>query len=67
MIRSLEPIEHRPVYKRIDLHPVRAKELPEPTNALQELLRSTEADRIWAITRQTAEGCNQPAAEGTGQ
>jgi hypothetical protein len=60
---SVEPIAHRPVYKRIELHPVRAKELPEPVNALQELLRDAEAERIWQITRQTAMGTNQPAGE----
>jgi hypothetical protein len=49
-----------PVYKRIELRPVRVRELPEPVNARAERIRSAEADRIWAITRQTAEGCNQP-------
>jgi hypothetical protein len=57
---SIEPIAHMPVYKRIELRPVRVRELPEPVNARAERIRSAEADRIWAITRQTAEGCNQP-------
>lgn len=57
---SIEPIAHMPVYKRIELRPVRVREPPEPVNARAERIRSAEADRIWAITRQTAEGCNQP-------
>lgn len=28
--------------------------LPEPVNVLAERVRSAEADRIWAITKQTA-------------
>jgi hypothetical protein len=57
---SIEPIAHMPVYKRIELRPVRVREPPEPVNARAERIRSAEADRIWTITRQTAEGCNQP-------
>lgn len=61
--RDITPIEHRPVYKRIETRPVRVAELPEPRNALQELLCDAEAERIWQITRQTAMGTNQPAGE----
>jgi hypothetical protein len=57
---SIEPCDHVPVYKRIELRPVRRPEPPEPVNARAERIRSAEADRIWAITKQTAEGCNQP-------
>ena len=58
---SIEPIAHVPVYKPIEKRPVRKPDPPEPANARAERVRSAEADRIWAITRQTAEGCNEPA------
>ena len=57
---TIEPRGHVPVYKRIETDPVRAPEPPEPVNARAERVRRAEADRIWAITKQTAEGCNQP-------
>jgi hypothetical protein len=57
---SIEPCGHVPVYKPIEMRPVRTPEPPAPVNARAERIRSAEADRIWAITRQTAEGCNQP-------
>jgi hypothetical protein len=59
-LASLEPIAHEPVYKRIEIGPARIREPPEPVNARAQWARSAEADRIWAITKQTAEGCNQP-------
>jgi hypothetical protein len=58
---KFDVIAHVPVYKRIEIGPVRVRELPEePTNPRAEHIRRAEADRIWAIIRQTAEGCNQP-------
>lgn len=56
----IEPCGHVPIYKPIDIHPVRTPEPPEPVNAHAERARRADADRIWAITKQTAEGCNQP-------
>jgi hypothetical protein len=57
---SIEPVDHITPYKRIELHPMRKPELPDPANPRAEHIRRAEADRIWAITKQTAEGCNQP-------
>jgi hypothetical protein len=57
---SIEPCGHVPVYKPIEMWPVRTPVPPEPVNARAERIRSAEADRIWGITKQTAEGCNQP-------
>ena len=62
---TIEPIAHVPVYRRIELRPVRVRVPPEPVNARAEHIRRAEADRIWAITRQTAEGCNPPKKHGT--
>jgi hypothetical protein len=57
---SIEPCGHVPIYKPIEMRPVRTPEPPEPVNARAERIRSAEADRIWAIIRHTAQGCNQP-------
>lgn len=57
---NIDVIGHVPVYKRIELRPVRVSQPPEPVNARAEHIRRAEADRIWAITRQTAQGCNEP-------
>ncbi len=60
MFSEVDVIVHVPVYKRIELRPVRASQPPEPVNARAEHIRRAEADRIWGFIRQTAEGCNQP-------
>jgi hypothetical protein len=57
---SIDVIDHITPDKPIELHPVRKPEPPAPTNPRAEHIRRAEADRIWAITRQIAEGCNQP-------
>jgi hypothetical protein len=62
--RNAEPIEHRQVYKPINLHLVRRPpEAADPVDLLGEALRRTKAERIWKITKQTAEGCNAPSVE----
>jgi hypothetical protein len=51
---------HRPIYQRIGRR--------EPARPLQEFLTDqmsyspAEADRIWRLVRQCAEGCNQVVA-----
>lgn len=62
---NFDVVAHVPPYKRIELHPVRKPEPLEPVNPRAEHTRRAEADRIWAITRQTAEGCNPPKKHGT--
>jgi hypothetical protein len=57
---NFDVIAHVSVYKRIELRPVRVSQPQEPANPRAEHIRRAEADRIWAITRQTAEGCNEP-------
>jgi hypothetical protein len=62
MKRAVEPIGHIPVYKPIDFRPVRKPSEPAgPVDLLTEALRRMKAERIWQITRQTAEGCNAPS------
>lgn len=51
-------ISHRPIYARI------GRDEPAVTNQrdLPNLVSysPTEADRVWKLLRQSAEGCNQP-------
>jgi hypothetical protein len=68
---GLEPVDHDPVYKRIEIgRPVRPIETASTRtlgeaifDAFQEAQAQEEFDRIWKITRQTAEGCNQPTRQ----
>ena len=60
--RNAEPItkEHRPVYRRIEIGQ-RRYEPPAIVEAISPYISVAEQDRVWTITRQTAEGCNQPS------
>jgi len=40
--------------------------IADPVNPRAEHIRRAEADRIWAITKQTAVGCNQPTKRRAG-
>lgn len=64
---SAQPIGHVPPYKRIDLWGPRPPTqifdpLSDETKAVLRGVQLREADRMWVITRQVAEGCNQPPA-----
>lgn len=63
---STKPIGHVPPYKRVDLWGPRPRtEIVDPISdeikAVVRRVQLREADRMWAITRQVAEGCNAPA------
>lgn len=65
--RDVKPIGHVPPYKRIDLWgPRPPTKIVDPiSDETWEVVRRVqlrEADRMWAITRQVAEGCNAPTA-----
>lgn len=64
-LKSLEPVEHRPVYKRVDLNPVRKApfnfDVAPPAWKLEA--ERQRCERIWQITKQTAIGTNAPAVE----
>jgi hypothetical protein len=57
---SIEPIDHVPVYRRIEIGQ-RRHEPPTIVEAIRPYITAEQQDRLWAITRQTAEGCNQPS------
>lgn len=63
--RDAKPIGHVPPYKPVDLWGPRPPTkiidpLSDETKAVLRQVHLREADRMWAITRQVAEGCNQP-------
>lgn len=63
----IEPCDHVPIYRRIRIGPERSTAPPLPTSLPQPVYaeqqaRLAEGDRIWALVRQTAEGCNAPPA-----
>jgi hypothetical protein len=62
---GIEPCGHNAPLKRIKIGPDRSTAPPLPTSQPQPVYaehqrRLQEGERIWAITRQTAEGCNAP-------
>lgn len=66
--RNVEPIFHVPPYRRVDLNPLRkptaelGKSFTEVyADSIAEAVRKARADIIWKITKQTAEGTNQPS------
>lgn len=63
--RDAKPVEgqHRPVYRPINL----SGRKPQDPNVypVSPYVNAAERDRIWQITRQTAEGCNIPSAPPT--
>jgi hypothetical protein len=55
--RNAEPIGHISPYPRIDLSPVRsATAQPQVVSAVEESKRIVEAERIWRIVVQVAQG-----------
>ncbi|WGR74327.1 MULTISPECIES: hypothetical protein [unclassified Bradyrhizobium] len=66
--RNAEPTSHRPVYQRIGrTEPARTAQRDLPEQPLS--YSPTEAERVWRLLRQSAEGCNaasQPEVDTTG-
>lgn len=64
-MKSIDPIEHRPVYRRIPIGsdykpgPPMPASIPQPVYAEQQA-RLAEGERIWALVKQTAMGTNAP-------
>lgn len=65
---GIEPIGHTSPYQRIDLNAPKPREYP--IDLLDEIGREAllniqmrEADRIWKITRQVAQGTNMPTPQ----
>jgi hypothetical protein len=59
-MKSIEPCDHVPVYKRIELG-VRRREPPAIIETIRPYISVEKQEQIWAITRQTAIGTNAPA------
>jgi len=54
---NAEPISHISPYPRIDLSPVRTESAkPQALSAMEDSKRIAEADRIWRLVVQAAEG-----------
>ena len=51
--------QHRPIYRRIEIGP-RPHVPPAVIEAIPPYVSAEEQERIWAITRHTAEGCSAP-------
>jgi hypothetical protein len=59
---GIEPLSHTPPYRRIDLSPVRrATDPADPIDLLGVAMDKLKAERLWQITKQAAQGCNQPS------
>lgn len=58
---DVTPSSHTPPYKRIDFTPVRRPIDPaDPIDLLAVAMDKLKTDRLWQITKQAAQGTNQP-------
>ena len=59
---DINPSSHIPPYKRIDLTPVRRPTEPaDPIDLLAVAMDKLKVERLWQITKQAAQGTNQPS------
>lgn len=61
---GIEILSHTPPYRRVDLSPVRrAIEPADPIDLLAIAMDKLKIERLWQITKQAAQGTNQPTPE----
>jgi hypothetical protein len=59
---GIEILSHTPPYRRVDLSPVRrAIEPADPIDLLAVAMDKLKIEQLWQITKQAAQGCNQPS------
>ena len=59
---DINPSSHTPPYKRIDFRPVRRPIEPaDPIDLLAVAMAKLKTERLWQITKQAAQGTNQPS------